>query len=117
LTETFDVVDAQTAAPAGSFRSRVTGWDIDDPLGTPMLFVVRDIEEATRVRYIGSMGDAVLCRYTWSFGFGFFTSVKIEFRTGGPVFDRALAVALGPFIEEEARLRSAELRRWESSGS
>ena len=106
-------IDAQTETPAGSLRSRVTGWDIDDPLGTPMVFVMRDIEESDRFRYTGSMGDQVLCRYTWSFGFGFFTKVKIEFRTGGPAFDRALAVALGPFIEEEARLRSEELRRWE----
>jgi hypothetical protein len=40
-------------------------------------------------------------------------TLEIEFSEGGPPFDRALAVALGPFIEEEARLLSAELRGWD----
>lgn len=115
LTDTFDVVDSETGLRAGSFRSRGPGWDIDDALGRPVLFVIRDIEEERHMRYVASIGDREVCRYTWSFGpFGLFNvAVEIEFAPGGPAFDRALAVALGPFIEEEARLLSAELRGWD----
>jgi hypothetical protein len=113
LVDTFEMVDSETGRPVGSLRSRPTGWDIDDTLGRPVLFVIRDIEESNRVRYIASVPGGEVCRYTWSFGpFGLFNvSVEIEFAPGGPAFDRALAVALGPFIEEEARLLTEELRR------
>ena len=113
LTDTFDVVDSETGRPVGRFRSRATGWDINDTLGRTVLFVIRDIEESNRVRYIASVPGGEVCRYTWSFGpFGLFNvAVDIEFASGGPAFDRALAVALGPFIEEEARLLTEELRR------
>ena len=113
LTDRFDVVDSETGSRVGSFRSRPTGWDIDDSLGRPVLFVIRDVEEAYRVRYIGSVVGGEVCRYTWScgpFGLFFNVAVEVEFASGGPPFDRALAVALGPFIEEEARLLSAEQR-------
>jgi hypothetical protein len=115
LTDTFDVVDSETGLRAGSFRSRGPGWDIDDALGRPVLFVIRDIEEERHMRYVASIGDREVCRYTWSFGpFGLFNvALEVEFSEGGPPFDRALAVALGPFIEEEARLLSAELRGWD----
>jgi hypothetical protein len=115
LTDTFDVVDSETGTRVGSFRSRGPGWDIDDALGRPVLFVVRDLEEERHMRYVASIGDREVCRYTWSFGpFGLFNvALEVEFSEGGPPFDRALAVALGPFIEEEARLLSAELRGWD----
>jgi len=65
------------------------------------------------VRYIASVPGGEVCRYTWSFGpFGLFNvALDIQFASGGPAFDRARAVALGPFIEEEARLLTEELRR------
>jgi hypothetical protein len=115
LAETLDVVDSETGAPVGSFRSRVNGWDIDDALGRPVLFIARDVEEERCVRYIASVDGGEVCRYTWSYGpLGLFNvALEIKFAQEGPAFDRALAVALGPFIEEEARLFSAELRGWD----
>jgi hypothetical protein len=116
LTETLDVVDSETGAPVGSFRSRVNGWDIDDALGRPVLFIAREVEEERCVRYIASVGGREVCRYTWSserLGGLFKVALKIEFALEGPACDRALAVALGPFIEEEARLLSADMRRFD----
>jgi len=46
LMDTFEVVDSETGRPVGSFRSRATGWDINDTLGRPVLFGIRDIEES-----------------------------------------------------------------------
>jgi hypothetical protein len=116
LTETHDVVDSETGAPVGSFRSRINGWDIDDALGRPVLFIAREVEEKRCVRYIASVGGREVCRYTWSserLGGLFKVALKIEFALEGPACDRALAVALGPFIEEEARLLSADMRRFD----
>jgi hypothetical protein len=62
------------------------------------------------VRYVASVEGAEVCRYTWAAGPRLENVVlEIEFAAEAPLFNRALAVALGPFIEEEARSLSEEL--------
>ena len=111
LATAYDVKD-ETSRHIGIFVHREAGWDMQDALGRTLAEVIREDAGAGRALYVARAADTDVCRYTWSTGAGPMNPlllIDFESRTS---FDRALAIALAPYLEEEARLISQKHFRY-----
>lgn len=98
---------------AAVFVYRDNGWEIRDPQGHTLADVTRELDDAGAALYVARSADVEVCRYTWSTGAGPMNPVLLVDFASGTTFDRALAIALAPYLEEEARLRSAKRFRYQ----
>jgi hypothetical protein len=111
LATAYDVTD-DTSRHIGIFVHRQAGWDMQDALGRTLAEVIREDAGAGRALYVARATGKDVCRYTWSTGAGPMNPLLlIDFESRTP-FDRALAIALAPYLEEEARLISQKHFRY-----
>jgi hypothetical protein len=89
----------------GTLVSRWKGWSIRDALGRPIAEIHCGSIGNDRGVYIARIGGLELCRYNWSRPLLRRPVLTVRFVPGGQI-DRALAIAVAPYIEAEAYLRN-----------
>jgi hypothetical protein len=106
----FEVRDASEKLIAkGVLRS--PGCEVLDELGRRILRITRANSGPGQSLYHGVCAGQDVCRYTWSSGSGPLNPLLLLDFDSGEEVDRALAIVVAPFLEEEARLESEKYFR------
>jgi len=108
LKRRYAVTDRASVTLA-QFERAGRDWEVFDAAGNPTAHVEEAEARSGFRRYVARVDGRDLCRYTWAMqGLGVWTAeLDLEFQTGGgPGFDRSIAIALAPLLEEHARLHS-----------
>jgi hypothetical protein len=109
---TYAVNDGDAGTPLGFLRPSRHDWDVVSISGDVVARVVRQQMVLAFTRYVADVAGIEVCRFTWTLG-GISpstTELEIEFLPEcDRLFDRALAIAIAPLLEEQAR-RSRQRR-------
>ncbi len=111
----YDVVDLATGTSIGRLVPAGLDWEVLDSAGGTIANVLRQNRGAVIV-YSAAVGDREVCRFTWApHGLSVQSAeLDIEFvRDVDVPFDRALAMALAPVLDERTRIQ--ERRRWRAN--
>jgi hypothetical protein len=105
----YAVADYRTGAAIGTLAPNGFDWEMRDPAGRTFASVLEVERGAGRARYIAKAGEQEIVRFVWGFtGMTVLsTELEVEFLPGAHDRARALAIALGPILEQRAR-RSSE---------
>jgi len=102
---TYEVSDA-SGVPVGALVPSGADWIIRHASGDRDVRVLRDDSRFNLARYIASVEDRELCRFTWTVGASVYSAeMQIEFVSEADSALRLLAVALAPVLELRSRLR------------
>ena len=107
LTHEYVVHDATTGGTLGRLVPRGTDWEILE--GAHRDLHLLEVEAGLGyAKFVLTAGGVEACRFGWALQYPVTRSeLDIEFLAGaGATFDRALAIALGPILEQRARLVS-----------
>lgn len=102
----YAVTDAASGAPLGILRRSGPDWEVVDAAGATIVRVLRAEARPGYVRYMASVPGREVCRFTWAMPALGVSSAELEIEflpDAGPSFDRALALAIAPMLEEQAR--------------
>jgi hypothetical protein len=91
----------------GALVSLWPGWSIRDALGRPIAEIRRKSRREDHALYVAQMHGLDTCRYTWSTAFWTRPVLEVCFEEGSQI-DRALAMAVAPYLEAAAYSRN----RW-----
>lgn len=106
LSQAYDVIDLSTQALLATLRPDKPDWEVLDSRGEPMAQVQAEIRIG-RHRYVARVAGAEICRFSWHLGSrdALNPELEIEFAPDADGrLDRAVAIALGPLLEQDARL-------------
>ena len=107
----YDVTDLATGSLLGRLSPGGSAWEILDVRGGTIAEVVELTEGAGFARYVARAGDDDLCRFTWGFQGVTVHSAEMEVEflsASNGRLDRAMAIALGPILEQRARRTSRQ---------
>jgi hypothetical protein len=110
----YAVIDGSTGSSLASLASRGSDWEILDATGKAIADVIQIPDTTAYCRYVTWVGPHEVCYFTWAQqGWGVSSGeLEIEFLAGcNERFDRSLAIALGPLLEEEGRRTSVRRAR------
>lgn len=103
------VAETRTGSVIGSVVPIGFDWELRDASGAPVAYVGALEEGVGLVRYAAKVGEREVCRCVWGFLGATVASaeLQVEFLPGvEPRFNRALAIVLGPVLEQRARRAS-----------
>jgi hypothetical protein len=108
---TYEVIDSRTGQTMAKFIPRGSDWEIEHPSGEIAARILRDTSGVAFVRYRALIGDAEVCQFKWALAGLSVTSAQLEIvfpdqTPAGPLLDRALALAIAPVLEQQARMTS-----------
>jgi hypothetical protein len=109
----YAVIETGTGEKLASLEPRGADWEIVHPSGDTMARVLRATGGPGIVGYSAMVGDHEVCRFKWTLNGLSVASAELEIEfvsNSGVPFDRALAVALAPILEQKARLASERRR-------
>lgn len=103
------VADAQSGSPSGTLVPVGSDWEVRDAWQGVIAHVLETESGVGHARYVAKAGEQEVCRFLWGFAGLTVASaeLQIEFLPGAEAqFDKGLAIALGPILEEQARRAS-----------
>lgn len=109
----YAVIETGTGGTLASLVPRGADWEIVHPSGDTMARVLRTTGGPGIIGYSGMVGEHEVCRFKWTLNGLSVASAELEVEflsPSGVLFDRALAVALAPILEQKARLASERRR-------
>jgi hypothetical protein len=108
----YAVADAVTGEPLASLVPRGADWEIVHPAGAHIARVLQAQAGRGFARYTAMIGEREVCVFRWALNGLTVVSaeLEIEFSRDDTSFDRALAVAIAPVLEQQARMISERAR-------
>jgi hypothetical protein len=109
----YAVADAVTGEPLASLVPRGADWEIVHPAGDHIARVLQAQAGHGFARYTALIGEREVCVFKWALtGLTVVSAeLEIEFSREDTSFDRALAVAIAPVLEQQARMISERANR------
>jgi hypothetical protein len=106
----YEVIDASTGASIGTLTKIGSDWDVRDTSGVTAVRVLRFDAGPARARYVAKWGDQDIWRFVWGLAgvTGASAEMQLEFLDADDRINRALAIALGVVLENQAR----RVSRW-----
>jgi len=107
----YSVVNPGTGEPIARFVPRGSDWEIEHPSGDVAARILREASGSGFVEFRGFVGESEVCVFKWALAGLGVTAAQLEivFRSeaiAAAGLDRALAVAIAPILEQQARLVS-----------
>jgi hypothetical protein len=101
----FAVTDPPSGSLVGTLVPSGAEWDLRDAQGLTVATATPVHGRFERARYVATMAGHDVCRFTWNVGLTVGSSeMEVEFLPAGEErFDRALAMALAPILEDRVR--------------
>ena len=109
----YAVIETGTGGTLASLVPRGADWEIVHPSGDSLARVLRTTGGPGIIGYSGMVGEHEVCRFKWTLNGLSVASAELEVEflpVSGVPFDRALALALAPILEQKARLASERSR-------
>ena len=109
----YSVIETGTGKTLASLVPRGADWELVDPSGDTIGRVLRTTGGPGIVGYAAMVGEHEVCRFKWTLNGLSVASAELEVEflsVSGVPFDRALALALAPILEQKARLVSERRR-------
>jgi len=106
----YEVIDAAAGHTIAQFVPRGQDWEITDPSGALIARVLRDNSRGI-VKFRAMIGEAEVVRFKWALaGLSVHSAeLEVEFLSSPgaerPPFDRVLAIAIAPILEQRVRLQ------------
>ena len=105
----YDVVSGSDGAVIGTLAPNGSEWDILDAAGDTIASVIELRAAVGLCQYLMRVGSQDVCRFTWGPQGLTVMSAALEIELlpdADGLVDRSLAIAMGPILEERARLTS-----------
>jgi hypothetical protein len=108
----YAITDAATGDRLASLAPRGVDWEIVHPSGIHLARVLQSQAGRGFARYAAMIGEREVCVFRWALtGLTVVSAeLEIEFARGDISFDRSLAVAIAPILEQQARMISERSR-------
>jgi hypothetical protein len=108
----YAIADAATGETLASLVPRGADWEIVDPSGNHIARVLQTQAGSGFARYAAMIGEREACVFRWALNGLTVVSaeLEIEFPRDDTSFDRALAFAIAPILEQQARMTSERSR-------
>lgn len=109
----YEVSDARSGSPIGRLVPNGSDWEIRDASDATLARVVETEKGYASARYVAQADGEDICRFVWGFlGLSVLSAeLQIEFLPGAERrVSKAMAIVLGPILEDRARRAS----RWRS---
>jgi hypothetical protein len=112
-THSYAIADTSTGECVANLMPAGADWEVLHPSGGVMARVLRQTAGRGYAKYVAMIGQHEACRFKWALsGLSVMSAeLEVDCAADGPVrFDRALALAIAPILEQQARMTSERAR-------
>lgn len=112
-SHSYAIADTATGECLANLIPAGADWEIVHPSGDAIARVLRETAGRGFAKYVAMIGQYEACRFTWALhGLSVMSAeLEVDCAEDGPArLDRALAIALAPILEQQARMTSERAR-------
>ena len=112
-SHSYAIADTVTGECLANLMPAGSDWEVVHPSGDPIARVLRETAGRGFAKYVAMIGQQEACRFKWALhGLSVMSAeLEVDCAGDGPArLDRALAIAIAPILEQQARMTSERAR-------
>lgn len=112
-SHSYAIADVATGECLANLMPAGADWEVVHPSGEAIARILRETAERGFAKYVAMIGQQEACRFKWALhGLSVMSAeLEVDCAVDGPAqLDRALAVAIAPILEQQARMTSERAR-------